>query len=519
MAKTAFLFGPTPHEEAAAFIAAKPIVSREVFNALLPELRARAFVVAGIETASVLQDIRDTLATLPAGANWDDTKKELRAQLHPFLGDPADPDNTIAADRRAELLLRTHGFQAYQTASYGVMDRQRDAFPAWQYLSMQDQKVRPTHAALDGLVLPADSPFWDHHFPPWDWGCRCQVVPLSEADVAEIASEDLARPTEHQLIPTGVRRENIERHERMLKNGQNIDLRSPRSKGGSYQFAPKDLRLPIDQLRARYDAPVWGAFEEWAKKQVLPGTGTNVLAWLQGASVQQDTALPGVFDSVVDTIGTVVIPNPVPVRKRMREFLGRELTDQELVNISGAMDGGEVTVKNRDGHIHLSMDHPQFSATMYIRKGAQGPDIFWKSAYSKDPNNRQAGALPAMVRVLRQARQLGIERLSTTGASGHYVETDGSIHRHTGFKTWPKLGFEGPIPKQLQKLFPGKHDIKEVFADPVSKAIWVKEADTGDAWDMFLDLKDGSTGLPVIQEKLEYQARRENRKTTFDTTP
>ncbi len=36
-----FLLEPVPHEEVARWIAGKPLVSREVFNELLPELKAR----------------------------------------------------------------------------------------------------------------------------------------------------------------------------------------------------------------------------------------------------------------------------------------------------------------------------------------------------------------------------------------------------------------------------------------------------------------------------------------------
>jgi hypothetical protein len=48
-----FLFGPVPHEEAAAFIKGKPVVSKEVLEHLLPVLKARAFVIAGEEKARV----------------------------------------------------------------------------------------------------------------------------------------------------------------------------------------------------------------------------------------------------------------------------------------------------------------------------------------------------------------------------------------------------------------------------------------------------------------------------------
>ncbi len=81
------------------------MVSREVFDGLLPDLRARAFVVSGVEVANVVQGIRDRAADLPQGANWDDIKRNLVEELHPFLRNDDDPENTIAAERRAEMLL------------------------------------------------------------------------------------------------------------------------------------------------------------------------------------------------------------------------------------------------------------------------------------------------------------------------------------------------------------------------------------------------------------------------------
>ena len=86
-----FLFEPTPHTEAADWLTNKPLVSRETFAGLLPELRARAFTVAGIESAAVQQRLRDTLADLPRGADWNALKTQLIADLHPYLADPDDP--------------------------------------------------------------------------------------------------------------------------------------------------------------------------------------------------------------------------------------------------------------------------------------------------------------------------------------------------------------------------------------------------------------------------------------------
>ena len=57
-----FLFTPTPNEPAQRFLQGKPAVSRAVFDGLLPELRARAFVITGVENANVVQKIRNQIA-------------------------------------------------------------------------------------------------------------------------------------------------------------------------------------------------------------------------------------------------------------------------------------------------------------------------------------------------------------------------------------------------------------------------------------------------------------------------
>ena len=44
-----------------------------------------------------------------------------------------------------------------------------------QYRTAADSKVRPEHAALHGVTLPIDDPFWEQFYPPNGWNCRCSV--------------------------------------------------------------------------------------------------------------------------------------------------------------------------------------------------------------------------------------------------------------------------------------------------------------------------------------------------------
>lgn len=92
--------------------------------------------------------------------------------------------------------LRTEYDTAYLTAessaAYWRLQDQTDIFPYWQYITVQDGRVREEHAALHGLTLPANDPRWAKIYPPNGWNCRCRIVPLTANEVQE-ADIDTAR--------------------------------------------------------------------------------------------------------------------------------------------------------------------------------------------------------------------------------------------------------------------------------------------------------------------------------------
>ena len=45
-----------------------------------------------------------------------------------------------------------------------------------QYRTAGDDRVRPEHAALNGVTLPPTDEFWESYYPPNGWRCRCTVV-------------------------------------------------------------------------------------------------------------------------------------------------------------------------------------------------------------------------------------------------------------------------------------------------------------------------------------------------------
>lgn len=255
-----FATDPISHEDARKLIAAKPAVTRDVFDELPDELRGRVFTITGIEDFDVLQAVRDEIAKLPAGGDWKKIRKEIAAKMSPYVDE-------AAAESRAELLLKHHGFAAYSATQARIMDSMTDIFPYRQYLSTQDDKVRASHAALDGIILPADHPFWAKHTPPWEWNCRCQVVELTAEDMEEEKQRDEKRDPAKQRVLGRT-------EQRMLADGslvrgpsERVDVRTPRERGGSYEWSARDTTLPYSEIKDRWDPEVRAVFEEWAATQ------------------------------------------------------------------------------------------------------------------------------------------------------------------------------------------------------------------------------------------------------------
>jgi len=152
----------------------------ETLVQMFPELRARAFAVQGIDDYAQLKRVQDAVAKLTeGGGDWKTLQREIAAELG---------SDTQATRKRAETVLRTNGFQAYAAARYRKQQARKDIFPYWKYVTMDDGRVRDRHAELDGVILPADDPFWKDHYPPWDFNCRCIVIEMDE----ETAREEVA---------------------------------------------------------------------------------------------------------------------------------------------------------------------------------------------------------------------------------------------------------------------------------------------------------------------------------------
>ena len=256
---------------------------------MLPELRARAFTVSGIEGANVMQRVQDAIAGLPQGIGpdgeaytWETQKQLIVDELEPFLGEEG-------AATRAQTLLRTSGFQAFTSATWQTAQADEDTTHLQYMHGDQAKDPTPSHEALDGVVLPKDDPFWKTHTGPWGHlGCVCYVRPMNEDLVQEERAKDAAKiakgaPPENANVMEGAVATQL-RNGTLMREGRRYDVSPPEGEG-AFKWHPDDLRIPLGELKQRYDAPVWTAFELWARKtQVEPGL--SVWKWLEGGETK-----------------------------------------------------------------------------------------------------------------------------------------------------------------------------------------------------------------------------------------
>ena len=86
-------------------------------------------------------------------------------------------------DRRYNVdYLRTEydtAIGAAETASEWASLDERGTDPMLRYVTVGDERVRVSHAALNGLQRPMSDPIWNTIYPPNGWNCRCLVQVVS----------------------------------------------------------------------------------------------------------------------------------------------------------------------------------------------------------------------------------------------------------------------------------------------------------------------------------------------------
>ena len=155
------------------------------------EEHATGFTVAKAMQLDILADIFNAVtAAIENGQAFDTFKRNIKPILKQkeWWGDKnmTDPitGSTVKAklgsDRRLKTIYHVNMRSAYQKGMY-ERAMKSDVHPYFLYRIGPSANHRDLHRSWDGLVLPKNDPFWDAHFPPKGWGCKCYTRAITEA--------------------------------------------------------------------------------------------------------------------------------------------------------------------------------------------------------------------------------------------------------------------------------------------------------------------------------------------------
>ena len=124
-----------------------------------------------------------------------------------------------------------------------------DLFPNLEYRTVGDERVRPEHATLSGVVKPITDGFWRTFYPPNGWRCRCYVVQTA-ANVTPGRKDD---PT---VLPE-------------FRGNVALDEEIFTQKGSFFKLLNKDYKAKTNAELMKLNAPYDEAYKNKKGKKVM----------------------------------------------------------------------------------------------------------------------------------------------------------------------------------------------------------------------------------------------------------
>lgn len=216
-----FTAGPVPRD-ALDFFQDKDL--RVGFDAqdVFGQEHAHVFTVAKVVKLDILDDLKAGLeTTLAEGQTFRDFARDLKPKLQAKgwwgVKEVIDPSTgerrkvQLGSPRRLKTIYQSNLRSARAAGQWQRIQRTKASQPYLLYELGPSENHRELHVAWAGTLLPVDHPWWQDHFPPNGYGCKCRVRQVSRHEAERLAREGLQDPQAPQEInpetglPTGRR--------------------------------------------------------------------------------------------------------------------------------------------------------------------------------------------------------------------------------------------------------------------------------------------------------------------------
>ncbi len=166
-----------PFKEAIAFFKQKIKLPTSGWTDIWQQQHSLAFVVAGAQTDALVTDFYNALLTAKEkGTGYAAFKDEFDTIVsnHKWAYNGT-------AGWRSKVIYDTNMTAAYSAGRWQQQWALRDEMPYLQYVHTSREHPRLEHKSWNGKILPITSPWWDTHYAPNGWGCKCRIDPLTRS--------------------------------------------------------------------------------------------------------------------------------------------------------------------------------------------------------------------------------------------------------------------------------------------------------------------------------------------------
>jgi len=164
------------YEESVRFMRERTNLDPEDIKVLRSNYRSTAINVAKSVSDHIENGLREAMTQVTAkGMHVKQGMAHLRQRMD-ALG------VTPKGNHLLETLVRTQLNLAYNAGRWEANKDPiiQEILTGYEYFTVGDDRVRDTHAPLDGIKMPKDDPIWDRIWPPNGYNCRCTVVEIFE---------------------------------------------------------------------------------------------------------------------------------------------------------------------------------------------------------------------------------------------------------------------------------------------------------------------------------------------------
>lgn len=252
--------GTVKFTEAHDFLRQKVSLPTKRWTDTLHAAHDRAFVVAGADSVSLVEDIRGALdRAMNGGGGLEAFRKEfdeivLRTGWQYNGG----------RNWRTRVIYDTNLRMAHQAGRLKQM-RHPDVVkmrPFWRYIHAeirQPKEPREEHLAWDGMVFRHDDPIWERIYPPNGWKCSCGVATVSRAGLKRLGKDGPDTPPELKM-----RKVKDPSTGEWVEVPEGIDFGFGYQPGDTWErgLVPRELQKPLSLAEPELPLPVSPSLDE-----------------------------------------------------------------------------------------------------------------------------------------------------------------------------------------------------------------------------------------------------------------